>query len=309
MSFASLAGSKRARKEDDDDGEEEAAQAQEKALERLANVPLKLAGALYAAAGGRPMVGIARDDLFAPLEALGVDNPGNATQQNRIKNYAVAHWFFHNQEKGADARISLTQKGFEAFHEVFTNDEDEVEQDALDALCAAINDGGSPQEAADTTPISQRKPLRLGGGAPAAAAAAAAAEAEAEAEADVAVTEEEDDDDDVDVDSLAELLNRVDYIQRRFDDGTNKELLAAAYGDRVAGFLNAKGRVPTSREGDQMLREVRREQYNDMEIGDGAVKHSEIHAMFLKLEEAVKLATELAFEVRALEERAITTTK
>tara|TARA_Y100000389_G_scaffold198163_1_gene234153 strand:- start:257 stop:1261 length:1005 start_codon:yes stop_codon:yes gene_type:complete len=334
MSHVSLAGSKRAREEEDDDSddEEEAAQAQEEAVERLTSVPLKIAGALYAAAGGKPMVGIAREDLLAPLEALGVDNPSNATQQNRLKNYAVAHWFLHNQERGADARISLTREGIDALREVFTNDEDEVEQDALDALCAAMRGGGTPQDAAETTPLSQRKPSRLGGGTPAAAAAEEAeealVEAEAEAEdeaededeagaededeAEVAETEEEDtdyDDVDVDLDALVALQNRIDCLQKRFDDGVNVVTLAAAYGDSASGFLQAQGRVPTSREGDRLLREARRAMYGDMEIGDGAVKHDEIRAMFLKLEAAVKLATKLAFEVRALEERATTTAK
>ena len=159
-----------------------AEEAEAEALARLTTVPLKIAGVLFGLTNGGAK-GVAREQLLAPLEHIGCLNPNNATQKNRIENYPTADWFLH-EGKGAEARIGLSREGVDAIHALFTNDEDEVDQDGLDALTRATTatTAAAPAAAPEAvaTPISQRKPARQatatagggGGGAPAPAPAA-----------------------------------------------------------------------------------------------------------------------------------------
>lgn len=314
------------------------------AVERLSTVPLKIAAVLYAVTGGKPMVSVAREDLLAPLTAIGCDNATNATQANRLMNYQTAHWFAHNGERGMKAGISLTKDGSDAVTDLFT---DITELEELTALCHAINNGDLGIEP-DAPPLSQRKQARGTGGfggvppakkAPAAAPAATGeVEVQVEARIDdddgygeddgedsendepvsvdetgavaetedpggaVADTEEEDDEDD---DAIPKLQQRVDRLARLFDERIQKGALATAYGELAAAFLKNHNRVPTSKESDKLVRDARAEMYTGIELGDGKVKRQEISDMFLKLQEATKLAG----EVLALEERASTMAK
>ena len=292
------AGSKRAREDDD------AQQAEAEALERLASVPQKLAGVVYAFTNGGAHESVARDDLLGPLEAIGCENPSNATQKNRIENYATTNWFEHNQGKGADARIGLTQDGVDAILELFTDEDDSLECDALEALMRAIRKAtGAPAAA----PLSQRKqPRAASSPAPAPVGAPEAVEAElveegeagavgggeVEERADDEQDAQETEEDDSDV-TIGELQERLDHLAKRFDERINKDSLAAAYGDLAADFLKKQSRVPTSQEGDKLLRAARDEMYAAMEVGDGHVKHKELVDVYRKLQEARKLAGEV----------------
>ena len=290
-------------------------EAEAEALARLTTVPLKLAGVLYAATDGGAMLNVKRDELLAPLEAIGCDNPSNATQKNRIEHYPVAHWFAHNGATGADARIGLAQEGVEEIHALFTNDDDDtLDQDGLDALARAIHNATATPVAPAAAPLSQRKQPRA---APSPAATevveavevaveVAVEEVEVEARAeeeedDAHETDEEDDDDDKDS-AIPALQQRVNRLAKRFDERVPKDSLAVAYGKLAATFFTEHSRVPTSHESDALVREARDEIYAGMEMGDGKVKHSELCAMFASLEKAAKLAA----EVRTLEERAST---
>ena len=291
-----------------------AEEAEAEALARLTTVPLKIAGVLFGLTNGGAK-GVAREQLLAPLEHIGCLNPNNATQKNRIENYPTADWFLH-EGKGAEARIGLSREGVDAIHALFTNDEDEVDQDGLDALTRATTatTAAAPAAAPEAvaTPISQRKPARQatatagggGGGAPA-PAPAAVVEVEARFDDDeVLETEEDEDEDDEDDEnpSIKELQKRLDLLSQRFDERIQKTSLAAAYGELAAEFFNTNGRVATAPEGDRLLREARDEMYAGIELGDGKVLHSELRDIFLRLENAAGLAA----EVRALEERAST---
>ena len=289
-------GKKRARVE------EEEAEAEAEALECLTTVPLKLAAVLYAATDGGALENVPRETLLAPLEAIGCDNASNATQLNRVIHYQVAHWFAHNKERGSEAAIGLTRDGVEAIHDLFIAEDDKLDQEALDTLTRAIKKATVAQAAA--APLSQRKQPRA---APSPAAAEAAEEVEVEArvdgdEQDVPETEEEESDEEEDKDvSIRALQQRVDALARKFDERVNRDALAAAYGDLAADFLKTKGRVPTSREGDALLREAQDTIYGEMELGDGKVTHTELCEMFQKLEAASKLVGEVMdLEARAL---------
>ena len=302
------AGSKRARAEE----------AEAEALARLTTVPLKIAGVLFGLTKGGAK-GVAREQMLAPLEKIGCLNPNNATQKNRVQNYPNASWFLH-QGQGADVRMGLSNEGVVAIHELFTNDEDEVDQEGLDALTRAIEHATASAPAAapeGATPISLRKQARkatatptsaaagtgVGGGPPATATAASAAVEEVEVEArpddeeaeeEVPETEEEEEDHEDDENtSIKKLQQRLDLLAQRFDERIQKDSLAAAYGELAAEFLKTQGRVPTSREGDKLLREARDEMYAAVEMGDGKVKHAELVEMFRKLQEASKLAGEV----------------
>jgi hypothetical protein len=275
-------GTKRVRAE----GEE----AEAEALDCLTTVSLKLAAVLYAAIDGGELENVPREDLLAPLEAIGCDNPTNATQLNRVVNNPVAHWFVHNKERGSEARIGLTKDGVEAIHELFTDDDDGFDQDALDALTRAITKVVVAPDAA--VPLSQRK-------LPRAAPAPAAAEAEDDAvalcqSAEIAVQKL------VAHVSIRELQQRVDVLAKRFDDKVNKDDLAAVYGDLAANFLKTNSRVPTSREGDALLRVAQGTIFGQMQLGNGKVKHTELCDVLTKLEVVSKLVA----EVMDLEERA-----
>jgi hypothetical protein len=273
------------------------------ALERLSTVPLKLAAVLYAATDGNPMTSVARDDLLAPLAAIGCDNAANATQANRVMNYQTANWFGHNAERGSNARISLTGEGVDAITGLFTNAEGELDEDELNAVCLAINAGDIGSGADGTPPLSKRKQARGAAGTgdgDAPPVATTTAEVQVEACPDDE-TEEEDDDDDGD-DTIPELQQRVDHLARLFDEGIQKGPLAQAYGELAAAFLDEHDRVPTSKESDELVRDARAAMYAEMEVGDGKLKRAEISDMFLKLQEASKLPG----EVRALEARAST---
>ena len=152
-----------------------AEEAEAEALARLTTVPLKIAGVLFSLTNGGAR-GVAREQVLAPLEKIGCLNPNNATQKNRIDNYPTAGWFLH-QGKGADVRMGLSSEGVDAIHALFTNDDDEVDQEGLDALTRAIETAAAAGPAAapaGATPIAQRKQARQATATPATAAAAAA---------------------------------------------------------------------------------------------------------------------------------------
>lgn len=298
----------------------------QEALELLTTVPLKIAGVLYAFSEGRPMVGVPREDLLAPLAAIGCSNPSNATQQNRLGNYGVA-WFVHNEQRGADARIALTGDGLDAIHDLFGEQEGLIDKEAIRAMVHAITNGSTTEGA---IPLSQRKKARLavrGAGSPRSSPAAEVVvqatlveetpeetpekveaetavteEEESEEEEEVAATEEEDNGGDDD-NSLRALKERLSVLSKRFEDGVQPDALAEVYGAKAGAFFKDNKRPPTSRESNVLLNNAHNQLFADMTIGAGAVRFEEVSAMFKKLDDAASLSA----QVRALEQRASTT--
>ena len=292
----------------------------------LHSIPLKLAAVLYTLTDGHANVGVDRDSLVKLLEPMGVNDPPNATQSNRVEGYKV-NWFGHNAGRGSKARLWLTPQGVKIIKGIHTHATGEVQQESIDLMVSAIKKLGQPPlpvresgqlatiAAASAQPASAKKPVS-----PATpmttpqeplkepvvssrkpqenlkepvVSSRIASEAEQETEQETEVGEE-------DHTSPGALQARLEAVLERFEDEVDADMVADAVGKEVADFFKQNRCLPTTEQSDDLLKKVKRWLMDDHTLGSGKVTYSEVSNMMMRVTEAAQLP-EL---VTALEERA-----
>lgn len=286
----------------------------------LHSIPLKLAAVLYTLTDGRANVGVDRDSLVKLLVPMGVKDPCNATQSNRIEGYGV-NWFSHNSGRGSKARLWLTPQGVKIIKGIHTHATGEVQQESIDLMVSAIKKLGQPPlrgvgqlatiAAASAQPASAKKPVLpatpmttpqeplkepvVSSRKPKEPVVSSRIASDAEQETNQETEVEEEDET-----SPSVLQARLEAVLERFEDEIDANMVAEAYGKEVAGFFKLNRCPPTNEQSDDLLKKVKKGLIDDHTLGSGKVTYSEVSTMMMRVTEAARLP-EL---VTALEERA-----
>jgi len=240
-------------------------------LVRLADLRFKVCAALFALNDGAHDVGTAREDLFAPLEAMNVTNAREMTQAARVAKFD--RYVRHNGQSGADARLSLTETGASLIREAYRAVDDDTAD--LEKMTRTIKRLAGTAPASPEPPPSKRPRTE----APPAAAPAAATPVEA--------------------DSFDALGQRLEAMAARFETDLNVDLLGEEFGRLAAEFFKEHGAPPDAAKSAELVEAARKELAGQVVVGAGKVRLSEV----LGLVERVKAAKTLAEDVAALEAR------
>lgn len=278
-------------------------------LQRIfSTVHTKVAAVIFALADGQAMKGVDRDGLIVPLTELGVGNVPSTLQRARIENQGDG-CYKHNGKQGNQARLAVTERGVAMVKKLFTNEQGQLDQDALDWVVDKIQELGQagaaePGEAAegedqDDGPPSSKRARRsasaTAGGAASAPQSPGAATTVAEVEVDaIPDTDEED------ADVPSALEKRLKALLAQHDAAIDQDALGELYGKESALFYQAHKRAPTAEEASALLRGAKTEQSAMTTIGQGAVSRAQISTLLRKVRDVQQLP-EL---VRSLEARA-----